>query len=257
MLWLRASLLTCLGGLLASAPNHLKPGALTHHLGEVSLIEEILTVRYPYTSLLNTSIAVKVVSEKLLMLADTISATKTRELKAPSGFHAQQLLQLLWDRILFLQAKVDRASRDYTIHPIHSRKKRGLLNIVGSASSFLFGTATEDEVQDLRKHHNDLLSYAAQSHQVINLNCKKIARLHSHLEKLLNVTNQLTLMTNSALQKLEELHTLFLVDQSMQVLDSVLDSLLEANTEIINNMIDAVHGRVTPSLFPLEDLETF
>ena len=251
-----ASILACLGGLLASAPTHLKPGALTHHLGDVSLIEEVLTVRYPFTSLLNTSATVQIVSQKLLGLADTIRATKSRENKAPSGFHSQTTLQLLWDRVLFLQAKVDKANRNYASHPIHSRKRRGLLNLVGSAANFFFGTATEDEVQDLRDHYNKLLDSAARNQRVVSLNCKKIALLHSHLEKLLNHTNQLASLTNSALQELEEVRNLFLVDQSIQVLSSVLDAVLVTNSDIVANMVDAVRGRVTPSLLPLEDLET-
>ena len=56
-------------------------------------------------------------------------------------------------------------------------------------------------------------------------------------------------------RKLEELHNVFLVDQSIQALNSISDTVLETNSEILDNMIDAVHGRITTSLFPLEDSE--
>lgn len=42
-------------------------------------------------------------------------------------------------------------------------QKKGLLNIVGSASKFLFGIATEDNVRDLREHYNHVLSFAARN----------------------------------------------------------------------------------------------
>ncbi len=44
------------------------------------------------------------------------------------------------------------------------------------------------------------------------------------------------------------------MDQTLHVLDVVLTSVLSVNDEIIANKIDAAHGRVTPSLFPLHDL---
>ena len=44
-------LLPFLGFLVALEPDHLKPGALTTHLGTVTLVEDILLVRYPYTFL--------------------------------------------------------------------------------------------------------------------------------------------------------------------------------------------------------------
>ncbi len=63
MLRFLAVLTPLLGFLLALTPTHLKPGALTNKLGEINLVEEILVVRYPYTTLLNTTNTVKIVSE--------------------------------------------------------------------------------------------------------------------------------------------------------------------------------------------------
>ncbi|MPC51311.1 hypothetical protein E2C01_045156 [Portunus trituberculatus] len=40
-----------ISSILALDPAHLKPGALTAHLGRVSLVEDVLWVRYPYTAL--------------------------------------------------------------------------------------------------------------------------------------------------------------------------------------------------------------
>lgn len=38
-------------------------------------------------------------------------------------------------------------------------------------------------------------------------------------------------------------------------MNSVLVAVLKTNAEIVSNMVDAVNGRVTTSLFPLEDLK--
>lgn len=76
--------------------------------------------------------------------------------KASSCFHAQTVLQLLLDRLSFLQEKVDKATRNYSIYPIYARKKRDLLDLVGSVWKFPNGTTTEDDVQDLKKHYKKL-----------------------------------------------------------------------------------------------------
>ncbi len=73
MLRLLTLLVTFVGGLLSITPTHLNPGALTNHLGEISLIEEVLIVQYPYTPLLKTTSTIKVVSETLLKLTKSLT----------------------------------------------------------------------------------------------------------------------------------------------------------------------------------------
>ncbi len=150
MLRLLILLVIFMVGLLAFTPIYLKPEALTNCLGEINLIEDALIVQYPYTPLLSTTSTIKVVSETLLKLSE---ATRINKTKTKTDSNAVKLLNLLWDRLVFLQGKVDQANTDYSLHPAHSRVKRSLLNIFGKASKYLFGTITEDDIHDLRNHH--------------------------------------------------------------------------------------------------------
>ncbi len=168
MLHLLATLATFVRCLLAINLIHLKPGALTDKLGEVFLIE-VLIVRYPYTSLINTTSTISTVIDTLTKLSDSLNGTHYRDFKAHTDYHAQDVLQLLWHRIEYLKDKVERANTDYSLHPVHARAKRGLLNIVGEASKLHFGTATEDDVRDLRERYNHVFSFAAHNRRVINL----------------------------------------------------------------------------------------
>ncbi|XP_050733886.1 uncharacterized protein LOC127007225 [Eriocheir sinensis] len=249
-------ILLSLGSLLAKTPINLKPGALAAHIGEVFLIEDVLLVKYPYTSLTNTTDTIKIVSEKLLGMADAIRATKTRKSKAPSSTNSLTLFQLLEDRILFLQGKVDEVDMDYSFHSVHSRVKRGLLNIVGSASKFLFGTATDEDVRDLRDHYAHVLSFAARNRRVINANCRTLARLHTNIEELLEQTNRMVEVINIVVKQIDQVNQFLLLDQALHVLENVINSVATANQQVISNMVDAAHGRVTPALFPLHDLRT-
>ncbi len=47
----RNVVLCLLGSILAAEPAHLKPGAVSAHLGRVSLVEDVLWVQYPLTAL--------------------------------------------------------------------------------------------------------------------------------------------------------------------------------------------------------------
>ncbi|XP_050693832.1 uncharacterized protein LOC126984255 isoform X1 [Eriocheir sinensis] len=250
------TILLSLGSLLATTPIHLKPGALTAQIGEVLLIEDVLLVKYPYTSLTNSTDIIRIVSEKLLGMADAIRATKTRESKAPSSTNSLTLFQLLEDRILFLRGKVDEVNMDYSFHSVHSRVKRGLLNIVGSASKFLFGTATDEDVRDLRDHYAHVLSFAARNRRVINANCRKLAQLHTNIEELLEQTNKMVEVINIVVKQIDQVNQFLLLDQALHVLENVINSVATANQQVISNMVDAAHGRVTPALFPLHDLRT-
>ncbi len=118
----------------------------------------------------------KVISETLHNLAISINATKDWEDKAPTHIHSHGILNLLADRVEYLKSKVEQADKNFTLHPIHLKSKRGLLDVVGKASKFLFGTATEDDIHDLREHYNHIFSFAAKNRRVINLNYKKIVR---------------------------------------------------------------------------------
>ncbi len=52
---------------------------------------------------------------------------------------------------------------------------------------------------------------------VINLNYKKIAKLESHLNKLLENTSKLATVVNKALQRLDQLTDFLLMDQTLYV----------------------------------------
>ncbi len=54
-----------LGSVLAADPAHLKPGALSSHLGRVTLVEDVLWVRCPLTALVGVPDHLTAVTEHL------------------------------------------------------------------------------------------------------------------------------------------------------------------------------------------------
>ena len=89
---------------LALDPAHLKPGALTAHLGRVSLIEDVLWVRYPYTALSKIPSRLKEVIEQL--------NAALRDLQAVPTFDPA-LLDLTHSRLLYLNVSITHALDNY------------------------------------------------------------------------------------------------------------------------------------------------
>ena len=53
---------------------------------------------------------------------------------------------------------------------------------MGKLSRMLFGTAMNEDVEDLRENYNQLASIASSNNKAIHLNCKQIALLNQHVD---------------------------------------------------------------------------
>ncbi len=63
---------------------------------------------------------------------------------------SQPILKALTARVEFLHGTLNQSQHDYNLHPVHASTKRGLINELGQLSQYLFGTALDENVQDLR-----------------------------------------------------------------------------------------------------------
>lgn len=241
-------------GAVLGAPAHLKPGALTAPLGTVTLVEDALFIRYSYSSLLSLPAALSGVTRNLAFALTQVENELGKQIDKPSFRHAHTILRLLRARLTSLTDKLDTTVYDYGKHPVHARTKRGLLNIFGKLSQSLFGTAMDEDVQDLRHHYQHLINVVAANRRVINLHSQHIATLFAHVKDLLGHTNTLRTLLNSALVRLHSLEDFFLLDQSLDILETSVDTVLSRNSLLIQNLVDASKGRVTSSLLPVADL---
>ncbi len=187
--------------LTEASPIYLQPGALTAHLGKVDLIEDVLHVVYPHGTLVSIPPQIQLVGQNLKKAIQTLQLSISRESKAPSIPNARVTLQLLADRLTFLQVKVNKIIIDYSSHSTQTRSKRAILNVFGKASKYLFGTALDEDVRDLREYFNVIMSLAATKRRTIKINSKNITRLHSNVEKLQEHANNLRVSFNAALRR--------------------------------------------------------
>ncbi len=87
--------------------------------------------------------------------------------------------RMMHERVLYMYETLNIALDNYADPPFSDRTKRGLINGLGQLSRMLFGTAMDEDVEDLWKRFNHLASLAANQNKAINMNSLHIDR-HEH-----------------------------------------------------------------------------
>ena len=232
----------------ALSPALLKPGALTGHLGRVHLVEDALWITYPHVDLVE-------IPAQLQGVVATLDNTMGRLRQGMPGVSGGQkdVLFLLHARLIYINETITSAVEAYEGLGTPHRTKRGLIDGIGKLSRMLFGTAMNEDVEDLRDRYNQLLAVARANNKAINLNCRNIVRLEKQIRALAVFTNNLTTSINGLFKRLDAMDERSVVSHSLAVVENLVTSLLDTNQKITRNIVDAAMGRVTTSLFPIKD----
>lgn len=234
-----------LRSVLAADPAHLKPGALSAHLGRVSLVEDVLWVQYPFTALVEIPGTLRTITEQVT------GVVLQMDINAPED----GLLRLMHDRIKYLNDTLTLALENYAALSFPNRTKRGLIDGIGQLSRMLFGTAMDEDVEELRDRYNRLASLAATQHKTIRMNSFHISRLEHAVQDIASYSRTLGSSINELWTGMANMYQMELVLQTLPALESAVNSILHTNALVIQNVVDADCGRVTSSLFPVRDLQ--
>ncbi len=162
--------------------------------------------------------------------------------------------RLLRPRVEFVNETPSLALDNYRNFPLAHRPKRGLFDGIGQLSRMLFGTAMNEDVEELRDRYNHLVSLASAQNKTIILNSSNIARLEQQMHDVASYTATLRTSLNAVLTSLKKLYAMAVIGQALLPLENAVNSLLSTNALVIRNVVDAARGRVTDSLFPIKDL---
>ncbi len=155
-----------LSSVTAPDPAHLKPGALVGHVGRVSLVEDVLWVRYPYAALQNTLNRLERVVEQM---DSALAQLEDRMHNFQGKLSDQTLVTLLHAILSYLNDTISLASDTHIDLNGPSRANRGLIDGTGKLSRMLFGTAMDEDVEHLRERYNHLISIASPNYRPIHI----------------------------------------------------------------------------------------
>ncbi len=137
-----------LHSVLAADPAHLKPVALSAHLGRVSLVEDVLWVRYQFTAPVDMPGRLRTVMDQVTEMVSQLDR------KAPED----GVTRMMHERLRYLNETLNIALDNYADPSFSNSTKRDLINGLGQLSRMLFGTAMDEDVENLRGRYNHLAS---------------------------------------------------------------------------------------------------
>ena len=148
-----------------------------------------------------------------------------------------------------------------TDSPLHSRQRRGQLNAIGNAFQWLFGTATDEDVQDIQRQMADM----EYNQELIAIDFKRFTSILDYSRIELNVTrhkvnelvkqyNELVNLTTGIQANLSLISKILLFKSHMSVLFYNLDNFLHQFHHIYNDWLNrkanVEAGRLTENILP-------
>ncbi|KAG0711988.1 hypothetical protein GWK47_019414 [Chionoecetes opilio] len=124
-----------LSSILALDPSHLKPGALTAHLGQVSLVEDVLWVKYHHTALLKIPSRLREVTEQLNAALIRLEQELPKQTLRTDvsldhvimSYQTTRYLPLFHARLAYLNDTINLALHNYHGFDASHRAKRGFI----------------------------------------------------------------------------------------------------------------------------------
>ncbi len=165
--------------------------------------------------------------------------------------------RMMHEHLRYLNETLNIALDNYADPSFSNRTKRALINGLGQLSRMLFGTTMDGDVQDLRERYNHLASLAANQNKAINMNSLHINRLEHAIQGIASYSRAVRIALNLVIEDVKGKHEMALINQALPALESAVNSVLHITTLVIQNVVGANRGRVTSSLFPVKDLQSF
>ncbi len=129
-----------------------------------------------------------------------------------------------------------------------------MINGLGQLSYMLL---MDEDVEHLRERYNHLASLAANQNKATNVNSLHIDRPEHVVQDIASYSRTMRTAPNTVTEDMKGLHEIALINQASPALERAINSVLHTNNLVIQNVVDAVHGGVTSSLFPVKDLQSF
>ncbi len=103
------------------------------------------------------------------------------------------------------------ALENYHGFPLSHSQKRGFIDGIRHFSRMLFGTAINEDVEELRDRYNHLALLVSAHNKAICFNSNHIARLEQHVHNIASYTATLRLFLNNVLTTIKSLYDLIIV----------------------------------------------
>ncbi len=161
--------------------------------------------------------------------------------------------RMMHELLRYLNETLNIAVDTYADPSFFDRNKRGLINGLRQLSCMLFGTAMDEDVEDLRDRYNHFASLAANQNKAVNMNSLHINRLEEAVQDIASYSRTVRTALNAMIADVKGIYEMVLINQALPALESAINSVLHTNNLVIQNVVDADRGWETSSLFHVKD----
>ncbi len=138
--------------------------------------------------------------------------------------------RMIHERLRYLNETLNIDLDNYADPSFSNRTKRGLINGLEQLSRMLFGTAMDEDVQDLRERYNHLVLLAANQNKAINMNSLHVNRLEHAIKDIASYSRAVMIALNLMTEDVKGIHEMALINQALPVLESAVNSVLHIST---------------------------
>ncbi len=104
----------------------------------------------------------------------------------------------------------------------------------------LFGTAINEDVEELRDRYNDLALLTSAYSKAIRFNSKHIDRLEKHVHDIASYKATLRLSLNNVWTTIKSLYDLNVIRLALPALENTVNSLLRTNALVMQSVVQSV-----------------
>ena len=227
-------------GIVESSPSVtevLKPGALVASMGQVVVVEDVVTIQLSLTNLFNLSPSLKFLKDQLRVIkthlavvrdSKALTATMTKMVKLQTR-RLEELHDSFDDTVNNLPtlsedvrrtAHTHRVKRGLTTHT--HRVKRGLFNFAGILSKTLFGTATAADVDALGKKLQIVTKAVIKQNRRVEQTYQGLKVINDQVMNLIDFAKELGKSVNDINQRLPTMESLLVIGKYLHATETYL-----------------------------------
>merc|ERR1711911_135519 len=223
-------------------------GAIFNYNGKVALISKYIAVQIDFNHLMDVPTNFTKVGNTLHAIANNLKMMKDLDI---GNVNLKPLVQEFINTLNHAKNRLDVAISWF---PKKTRTKRGLINIVGSGLKYLFGTATDSEIQDLKDRITTLQDIRRKNDRILESLHTQSKLCAKKLNEIIEITNDIVDFRNYFQRYSQNLESLTYFSHLSLTIDQKLSDIINEVKNTIDSVTLATLGTVTTSLLTIPEL---
>lgn len=246
-----------------------RPGVLIEGPHKVQIARHVLSLKLEFQSLPEVLEQLVILKPRIAQIWKEISTVLRKQMQDPEIHQIYKDLarsqQMLWLwKLEQAEATVSNIIANIPLDPEPSevspnntsveRNKRGLLNVVGNVASYLFGTATQDQIDQLETKLSVVSDTQQHELAIIQANSHLLKLHQEKLNSIVVTVNSVLDTTNALIEGVTKLSNALAMGTWVDGIYTEITFYANLFDNLLSSMQMLAHQIVTPTLLPYSEL---